>query len=428
MNDELIQQLYNRRRFGIKLGLDVIESMLENLGNPQESYGVVHVAGTNGKGSVSAMLESILHEAGYKTGLYTSPHLRVLNERFRVAKYDIDDDDLYQLIRDIEACADNAEKEIGRSPTFFECTTVMAMECFRRQGVQIAILETGMGGRFDATNVVLPLISVVTRISLEHTEYLGDTMKKIAGEKAGIIKEGRPVVLGAMPEEAESVLVQTAKERKSICRSAQETVSIALKDTDLSGQKVIIESSYTHYGIVKLSLCGLHQLENAATAVAAAEVLQDVGLDISIESIKKGLSSVAWKGRFQVLEQDPPVILDGAHNPDAMAILANSIKKLLAGKDICMVLAVADDKDFRNMLRPLVGVVKKAWVTALSNDRGREPAEVAEAMSEMGIESEVSELTTAISQAKDWAVAEKGAVCIAGSLFLAGDVLEVYNG
>jgi len=207
-----LERLYKRQTFGIKPGLDVIRALLARLDNPERSYGVIHVAGTNGKGSVCAMIDSVLRATGCTVGLYTSPHLVSFNERFCVNGVQICDDDLFGLIEQIERISSEVADELKREPTFFECSTAMAFEYFRKKGVKLAVIEVGMGGRLDATNVVMPLVSVITRVSLEHMAYLGHDVVSIAFEKAGIIKPGKPVICGATDEKALDVMKQISKD------------------------------------------------------------------------------------------------------------------------------------------------------------------------------------------------------------------------
>lgn len=427
IDEKIIERLYSRRRFGIKLGLDIVQGMLEELGNPQDSYGIVHVAGTNGKGSVCSMLESVFRASGYKTGLYTSPHLVRLNERFRVDWKEIDEADMAVLIDDVEKCAATVAKAIGREPTFFECTTVMAFEHFRRAGVEMAVIETGLGGRYDATNIVLPLVSVITRISLEHTEQLGDNLVSIAHEKAGIIKRGRPVICSKMSFESMAEIRRVAEEVGAPYRLAEDLINIVVKDAGISGQKLIIDSPSGGYGTVHLPLAGAHQVENLALCAAAVETLQEVGINISVQSFRTGISSVRWPGRFQVIGDNPTVILDGAHNPAAAEVLADTLKKTVGSKGIAMVLGMCQDKDLKEFLKPFLNVVKKVWAVPLSNERSRDPGELAAVCREMGLETETSELGQAMNDAREWALECGGVVCIAGSLFLVGEVLGVIN-
>ena len=297
-----LERLYARRRFGIKPGLEAERQLLEYLGHPERAYGVLHVAGTNGKGSVCALAASALREAGLKVGLYTSPHLVRFNERIRVNGEPIGDDRVADLLRQIEEAAAQVAAARGREPTFFECATAMAFEAFRRAGVQLAVVETGMGGRLDATNVVEPLCSVITEISLEHTAFLGTSVGEIAREKAGIIKPGRPVIVGAGDPEARSVLEEEARMRSSFLSYAAECVTAEVTSRSLAYQSVALTSGMESYGRIRLPLLGDHQVDNAATAVAALEALSGTaGLDLPRSAVKRGFESVAWPGRFEVL-------------------------------------------------------------------------------------------------------------------------------
>lgn len=424
IDQKILDLLYSRKRYGIKPGLEMITAILAGLNNPERAYKVVHVAGTNGKGSVCAMLESVLREAGLKTGLYTSPHLINLNERIKVGGVDIVDGDLGDLIHDVEQVVERVEGDVGREATFFEITTAMSFEYFRRAGVDIAVIETGMGGRFDATNVVDPLVSVITGISIEHTEYLGKDIQSIAGEKCGIIKQGRPVVCGEMDRVALDIVRSTASQNGCILRSASENVNIQFKSRSLSGQKVVVESSEASYGTINLPLSGAHQLANMAVAITTIEVLADNGVDLPEKAVKKGLSHVVWPGRLQVLSVAPPVILDGAHNPDAAVVLAVALKQLTDGKPVGLVMGMCRDKDIQKYLKPLLPMVKKMWAVPIRDNRGFSVDELAVSISSYKLDVVKSSLVDAIKAAKQWAQREDGVVCITGSLFLVGETLE----
>lgn len=422
---EALERLYARRTFGIKLGLDVEHALLGRMGNPEGNYAIIHVAGTNGKGSVCALLDSILRTAGYKVGLYTSPHLVRFNERMCVDGCPIGDDELGDLVGEIESLSDAVVGELGQEPTFFECATAIALEYFRRQVVQIAILETGMGGRLDATNVVMPFVSVITRISVEHSMYLGSDIETIALEKAGIIKEGRPVVCGAMNEEAFGVIKRVATEKRTLLAEADESVTIRVISRDLSGQKLNVETGDTSYGTMRFPLLGQHQVENLATAVAAIEVLNSVGtLNIRKDDIIAGISSVHWPGRCQVFRNDPPVIVDGAHNPGAAEALAGSLKQIFKGRPLGLVIGMCADKDVKSFLKPFSNLVKKLWVVLIKSDRSMPAAQISAVGKTMGWEVCETTLSVALDEAEDWAHNTGGAVCITGSLFLAGEVMQ----
>jgi len=425
MMKEALDRLFRRQNFGIKLGLELQEALQDGLGNPEEAYGVIHVAGTNGKGSVCACLESILRQAGYRTGLYTSPHLVRFNERFKVNGKAIGNAELAALVARIEEVTGEVEKALGRPATFFECGTALAFEYFRQAGVEIAIVETGMGGRLDATNVVVPVLSVITRISLEHTQHLGNTLAAIAGEKAGIVKRGRPVVAGAMAAEALAAIRKRAEESESLLVEADQYATVTLKELTWKGQKVGVETGNASYGAIRTQLLGVHQLENVATAVTAAELLNDLGVPVPPEAIKKGLAQAEWVGRCQVLESDPPLVIDGAHNPGAAMALAATLKKLLGRQPLALVCGMCADKDARSFFAELQGLVKACWTVTLQTERSVAGGELARQATGLGCPVQTAALPAALAAARTWARENGGAVCVAGSLFLVGEVLEL---
>ena len=418
-----LERLYALRTFGIKPGLETTLALLGRLGNPQQSFAAIHVAGTNGKGSVCALLDSVLRGTGLRIGLYTSPHLVRFNERIRVDGVEITDPELAALFDDMEPHAAVVAAS-GREATFFEFTTALAFEYFRRRKVQVAVVETGLGGRLDSTNVLTPLISVITRIGLEHTAYLGTTLAAIAGEKAGIIKAGRPVVCGATPDEAREVIRARAGELSAPWIDAAESVGVRRVSQTLAGQKVAIESAERNYGTVTLPLLGKHQLENCATAVVALEALASCSpLKLPAEVINRGVSAAIWPGRLQVLSQDPPVILDGAHNPDGARTLAVALRELVRKKPVALVWGMCDDKDALGFAKALGAAIKRCWTVPLDTERSLDPSALLQIARTEGWQSAASTLPVAIQEATAWARGNDGAVCIAGSLFLAGEVL-----
>jgi dihydrofolate synthase / folylpolyglutamate synthase len=421
--NQALERLYSRHTFGIKLGLDLENALLERLGHPERTFVSIHVAGTNGKGSVCAMLDAVLREAGYRTGLYTSPHLVRLNERMRVNGTEIPDAELLTLIEELEPHSEAVGKVLGHDSTFFEFTTALAFEHFRRSGVQVAVVEVGLGGRLDATNVVMPLVSVITGISLEHTRYLGPDIPSIAVEKAGIVKAGRPVVCGNLPEDALSVVAAVCRERGSPMTLAAERVSATVRSEDLTGQKVSVESGGRSYGTVALPLAGPHQVGNLATAVAALEVAEESGVPVPVEAVRRGISSTRWPARFQLLKSDPPVILDGAHNPEAAQALGSTLRRLCKRKPVALVFGMCEDKDAAAFLRALVPPVRHCWIVPIQTERNAPPGVLADAARKAGCEVRESGLAQAMTEAEAWARECHGAVCVAGSLYLAGEVL-----
>jgi dihydrofolate synthase/folylpolyglutamate synthase len=425
---EKLAGLYSRRNAGIKFGLDVQEALMRELGDPQASYAVVHVAGTNGKGSVCAMIAEVLRQAGLRVGLYVSPHLVEFNERMSVDGENVTDEELLDLSELVDAKVASVESECGRQPTFFEYSTALAMKFFERKAVQVAVLETGMGGRLDATNVVTPLVSVITRIGVEHAEFLGKDIAEIAGEKAGIIKAGRPVVCGAMPEEAARVIRRKADDLGCICRDVEKTVALTAVEISLDGQKNQVSTEEQDYGRVTMGLIGAHQAENCATVVAAFEEIQRaMGLRFDAASLKRGLKAVEWPARFQVVSRQPPVILDGAHNPMAAESLVKALKKVLGPKKLGLVVGMCGDKDVSSFISAFRGTTR-AWAVTIRNERAVPADDLARIAASCGIDCKAVELGEGLAEAKKWASETDAAVCVTGSLFLAGEATELIAG
>jgi dihydrofolate synthase/folylpolyglutamate synthase len=424
--EEALKRLYLRRQFGIKLGLDPVRRMCGLLGNPENSFGVIHVAGTNGKGSVCAMAASIIQAAGIKTGLYTSPHLVRFNERIRINGEELSDDELAEALADCEAAANQVKSEQNHEATFFEITTVLAFECFRRAGVKLAVIETGLGGRLDATNVVTPLVSVITGISKDHTLHLGDSLKDIAIEKAGIIKSGRPVVLSPQDkEDTTDILRDIAAERQAPLTIAAEAVCINRISGDMHGQKLRFDTADGIGGTARLPLAGNHQLENLGVAITAADILFGM-LGVPLESviIKKGIENIRWSGRCQVLKDDPLVIVDAAHNPAGAKVLAQTLKRN-GIKHAGFILGVCDDKDSIGIVKQLAAVAGMVWVTPIDNERNIPQEKLLNIVKSFGIEVQATDsVEQALAAAEKWAESESLPIVIAGSLFLLGEVLK----
>ena len=429
--------LYRRNPNTIKLDLGPVRALLAALGNPHEQYVCLHVAGTNGKGSVSAMLASILRGSGFRTGLYTSPHLVRFNERIVVDGEPIGDADLEQLLTEIDEVTRRGNVDVappeGQAPacpgqrdvTFFEFTTALAFEYFRRRKVDVAVLETGLGGRLDATNVVIPAVSVITSIGLDHQQYLGDTIEQIAAEKAGIIKPGRPVVCGVLPEAARAVVEKIAAQNGSYVTYATDVVNVQRIKQDLSGQRVKIETQDGALKPVTLPFFGEHQLGNCAVAVAAIEQLAKISNDWKFDPKNfQSLEKTVWPARFQILSKEPPVILDGAHNPEAAAALAATLREVAGKKPVALVCGFLSDKDPANFLRAFTRQAKACWVVPIHNERAMPVDDVVAAARSTALKPVAASLDDALSSAKAWAADHDGVVCITGSLYLAGEALR----
>ncbi|MBW1740001.1 MAG: bifunctional folylpolyglutamate synthase/dihydrofolate synthase [Deltaproteobacteria bacterium] len=417
--DKHLSALYRLRRFGIKLGLTTISRLLRGLGNPQDRFPAIHIAGTNGKGSIAAFLSSVLAQGGYKVGLYTSPHLVRFNERIQINGCPISDKDLAQVAEAVQRIYAQAEP-----PTFFECATAMAFYYFASEGVDWAVLETGMGGRYDATNIVHPKASIISNISMEHQEYLGNTLAKIAREKAGIIKKGAGVVTGTRQKGPLRVIEQAAVEKGVPLYRLGKEIRIRKNK----------EGSFTYLGIrrrwprVKIGLLGDHQITNAALALGTVELLQEKGLHLTDEAIYTGLASTRWPGRLEVASKEPFILLDGAHNPSAVRTLKKFLENTSAFRRLTLVLGILKDKAWKPMLRELADVADRIILTRPRYERAADPHELASFVRPMKQDLVIIPyLPDAISLALEEA-SPADAVCITGSLYMVGDAKAYLEG
>ncbi len=353
---------------GMDFKLERVSLTLQRLGDPQGCFPILHVAGTNGKGSVAAMMHAMLSAAGYRVGLYTSPHLIDLTERICIGAEEIEPAEVVGLAADVRAAA----AARGIDLTFFEILTVMAFLHFARRRVDAAVVEVGLGGRLDATNVVDPAVAVVTTIGCDHTEWLGDTLAQIAAEKGGIIKPGRPVVLGRIDGEALDVLVRIAAERGAPLLARGSAYRGG------AGPGVHFEGLGWHLRELDIALRGEHQRDNAATALAALAAVRD-RLPVGEAAIRRGLATVHWPGRLDVVASEPLTVLDGAHNLDGTKALGRALPELVAGRPVHVLFAVMGDKDWRPMVDHLAPRCASAVVTEVLRPRGAPAAIVADA-------------------------------------------------
>jgi len=409
---ECLASMFAMRRFGIILGLDVIGNILDGLGNPQDTFSAIHIAGTNGKGSVASALATILQQAGYRVGLYTSPHLIRFNERICVNGVPISDD---AVVASWEAVKDVHHGD--REPTFFEFSTAMAFFEFGRQGVDYAVVETGMGGRMDATNVVSPLVSIITNISLEHRSYLGSTIAAIAGEKAGIIKQGVPLVTGVTQKNARAVIERTAADLSAPMFMKGRDFRVRRNGNDRFSYRGI-DNTWPH---MHTNLMGGHQVDNAALVLAACELLMRKDVGLSRTHIQSGLMLNRWPGRLEVVSQKPFVVLDGAHNLMAARRLSRFLLDTLAGRRVTMVAGILDDKPYEQILKDLIAPCERLILTQPKIDRSLPPKTLQAAARPLIANSEI---VPAVGDAVRHAIATSGsedAVCIAGSLYVVGE-------
>ena len=420
--------LRDLQRFGIKLGLENISTVLASFGHPQRSFPAVHVAGTNGKGSVCAMLAEILSLHDLKVGLYTSPHLVRVEERIRVGGALISSRDFCRLTQKVKLGIDRllAGGALEADPTFFEVLTLIAFLYFREKRVDIAVLEVGMGGRFDATNVVMPLVSVITSISKDHQEHLGRTIGKIAFEKAGIIKPFVPVVCGAEAPEAVRVVRKRAAELGAPFINAFDRNHrlVSEKKRDRFVFRYVFDAGTFRFSP---GLRGEHQGRNAAVAAAAASILSRVWRPLDEKKIVMGIARTRWEGRLEAVSRRPLVLLDGAHNEDGAAALAQYIKDFPAARPV-LVFAMMKDKAIRRVVSRLFPLAKKVILTSIPYSRAAAPADIRRLARPYDDKIIVEpSLPGAVTLAKSKA-GPRGTVLVTGSLFLIGAFKKMGSG
>jgi dihydrofolate synthase/folylpolyglutamate synthase len=416
-----LDYLYGLDKFGMIFGLTQEERILNAIGNPHREIQAIHIGGTNGKGSTAAMMGSILQKEGYRVGLYTSPHLSRFTERIKVNGKEIEEEEVAALTgwmrKEIEAA--------GITPpfTFFDFTTAMALHHFKEKLVDLAILEVGLGGRLDSTNVIDPLISVITNIAKDHEAYLGKSILKIAREKAGIIKKGRPLITAATQpsvlhlfskvcEEMGSPYYRVGKEFR-YRRAEDEGFHYEGLDRKLWG--------------IHLNLKGFHQIMNATTALGAMEVLEDLGYRVSTEAMIDGLKEVDWPGRLEMVSSSPKVILDGAHNPAGALVLKECLEKEFQYHHLILLIGIMKDKDIQPMLHLLAPLADHIILTKPHTDRAAPPSVLKKALGENGEKAEIVEDFKEAIKRGLLLTQEKDLFCITGSLYTVGEARAYFH-
>ncbi len=423
----------HKLRDSVSYDLRRVEELMQALGNPHLKAVSVHIAGTKGKGSVAAMVSSVLTASGYKTGLYTSPHLIDIRERFQIDGNMISGAEFTDIINEIKPAVDKVNRRASYGKlTTFEIMTALSFVFFMRHNVDFRVVEVGLGGRLDATNVIVPVVCVITPVNLDHTDVLGDTIAKIAAEKAGIIKAGIPVISAPQTDEAMQVIERKALEHYSTLIKVGKDVTWQDAGFDPEELQLTINGRLKNYRI-SVPLLGCCQMENAATAVAALEILIERGFSISPLTINKGMSRVKWPGRFQILGKNPLIIVDGAHN----VLSAGELKKSLlyyykdyfhrdgqqSGITKILVFGASADKDIKGMIGELVPVFDRVIVTRSKHPRSMEVPLLKEEFNSLGIEVDSAEdVGKAIELARRQALNDS-LICITGSLFVAGDAI-----
>lgn len=423
------EYLFGLELFGIKFGLENIRTLVASLGHPDRAFDAVHVAGTNGKGSVTAFVDAALRAAGRRTARYTSPHLVDLTERFVIDGRPVSDEALASAIDHVRAHIGRlmAAGALRAQPTFFEVTTAVALELFRRAGVEVAVLEVGLGGRLDATNVITPKVAVITSIAFDHEQYLGHTLREIAAEKAGIIKPGVPVIAGRLDEEAEAAIAAVAAERGAELVHAWDGVTAGRLPGPRGDTRVRLRTPVRDYGDVAVSLRGDHQIGNAVVAVRLLERLDREGVAVPAEAIVAGLAAAAWPGRLDErrLPDGREMILDAAHNPAGAASLAAYLADE-TGEKPPMVFAVMADKDVPAMFSALLPAVSALILTRASTARSADPESLARHAAAIAPALPVlvrPRRSEALAAA--WRISPR--IVVAGSIFLLGDVMKEFH-
>ncbi len=414
---EAVSYIHSVSWMGSRPGLERITKLLSLMGNPERELKVIHVAGTNGKGSTCAMLAEILKHNDFKTGLFTSPYVLEFNERIRVNGENISDEALGEVTEYVKAFAESMDEK----PTEFELLTAIAFEFFKREECDYVVMETGLGGRLDSTNVVeAPVLSVITGIALDHTAVLGDTVEKIAYEKSGIIKKGRPVVLGELPDEAYSVIKDYADTMDAPVHNVN-MADMSFWCSTLAGSEFVYKNTSKY----NLTLLGEHQLKNAMLVLRICDVLTEMGITVHDHPRKMGLSEVRWPARFEMLSKDPLIIFDGAHNPQGISAAVYNIKRYFGRKKAVLLMGVMEDKDHGEMTDALADVASCVHTVTPANPRAMKAEALAEEFSASGIPAVPhgdfdSAVAAAVSDAR-----ENGAPLFAlGSLYMYGDLLS----
>ncbi len=423
-----IDYLYGLQKHGIKLALANSHALMEIMGDPHKKFRSVHVAGTNGKGSTSAFLAGMLRAAGYRVGLYTSPHLVSFTERIRINNAQITEKKVVELAQRVRDGCRGIRTGNGAgalTPTFFEVTTAMAFTWFAEESVDIAVIEVGMGGRMDSTNVITPLVSVITNIDLEHTEFLGDTLELIAREKAGIIKPGVPVVTGATQPAVVEVIEREAEvKRAPIYRLLKDfqPMNVYHDRTQVFDYQGIQAS----YKKVRISMHGRYQVDNASLAIAAAEGMRRAGIALDESALRRGLEQVRWEGRLERVSHRPDIFLDGAHNPASAKMLAGAAQEMKSAyRRLILVIGILSDKDYRGILAELIPLAESVIVTRPQYSRAMDVQVLASEIKRLHSAVVTAETVgDAITKARETASADD-LILVTGSLYVVGDARAV---
>jgi len=411
--------LFHRQQNGMKFGLETIRTLLERIENPERKFASIHIAGTNGKGSTAALLESILRRSGCRTGLYTSPHLIDMRERILVAGRRIGRADVVGILEHMKPHIEAIDA------SYFESLTAIAFEYFEMQKVLIAVIETGLGGRLDATNVVDPILTVITEIGHDHMNFLGNTLESITAEKAGILKIGVPCIAGTKRKKVRGFLEDAAGSKSCPILFSRESVRVRrLLCTD-EGSWFDAESGDSRYENLHLKLLGSHQIDNARMVLAAVDMLRRRGIAIPDRAVRDGFEKVVWRARLELIRRDPLVLLDSGHNPAGIRTLARAIRTLFRYDRLILVFGVLADKDYRRMLEAIAPLADKIILTRPHSERAADPESLALLRclegKDVSVIPEIPKAWTAALRS----TRKKDLVCGTGSMYFVGEVLKL---
>jgi dihydrofolate synthase/folylpolyglutamate synthase len=406
--------------FGIQLGLKRIEELLAQLDHPERKFRSIHVAGTNGKGSTAAYIASVLSEAGIRTGIYVSPHLVDYPERMKINGEEIAKEQFAAIMEEVRLAAGRVQASGLESPTEFEVLTAAAFLWFVRQQAEFVVVEVGLGGLLDSTNVIVAEVSVITNVTLDHTDRCGDTVEAIAKHKAGIIKQGIPVVTGAVGR-ALAVIEQTAKLKESACYVLERDFFVSEFAYGTSGQHFSLEIGSEEPKVFHSRLLGRHQADNAALAIYACELLKQGEARITDRAIAEGIKKAFWPARFEIIPGEPTVVLDGAHNLDGIRVLRQTLDEVYPARARVFLFGVLADKDYIPMMRLLFRATDRVVVVRPNSERAAEAAKIAVEIREFVAAVKVGDsIAGGLQQARQWAGPD-GIVCVAGSLYMVGE-------
>lgn len=419
--DEALEFIRNTKKFGIKPGLHNILKLLELMGDPHKKLKYVHIAGTNGKGSTAAFINSILIESGYKTGIFTSPYIQRMTEQIKINNTEIEKYQFAKLTEFVKGKIEIMLEHGGCHPTEFEIITAIAFQYFYEQVCDIVILEVGLGGRIDSTNVIeTPDLGIIAAISYDHINILGNTIQEIALEKSGIIKHKEDIVTYLNSPYVTKIIEKVCEEKNAKLYNTDFS-SIKVMKQDIKGQAF----NYKKYKTLEISLLGEHQVKNAAVSVNAAEVLKNKGYNITEETIRKGLLKARWPGRLEVLKKDPVLIIDGAHNVEGVKALKKSLDLLFPGKKLTFIIGVLSDKDYQSMLAHILPGCEKLFTVTPNNSRALPAADLAVVAKKYCKNIKICN-TVETAMKKSLAETSKDdVICAFGSLYYIGEIRNI---